>query len=81
MDNWNAIIEDAVLMLNDPENEYDVVQILESLNSDVIIEDENGLSPVGQALFKLKDLGEDDIARNIVFPLYQKEQEEVAVEA
>lgn len=71
------LIERAMLMLNNPDNEYEVINLLEGLESDFLREADKYSTPTERVLMKLKEMGEDIIAVNIVFPIYEQEQREL----
>lgn len=76
--NIEALINDAVLMLNDPKNELAVANLLYGLDTDLIIVDGKNYTPTERIYRGLKDLGEDLVADNIVGPLYREELEILA---
>lgn len=71
---WIDYLPDAIYQLNDPKNEDAVMDIFEELDTDIIIEGED---PLYNAMKKLEDLGEKDIALHWIYPVYKSREEEL----
>lgn len=71
---WIDYLKDAIYQLNDRKNEDAVRDIFEELDTDIIIAGED---PLYNAIKKLEDLGEREIARYWIYPVYEQEQKEL----
>lgn len=71
---WIDYLPDAIYQLNDPKNEDAVTEIFENLDTDIIIKGED---PLYNAIKQLEELGEGDIARHWIFPMYQRREREI----
>lgn len=70
---WIDHLKDAIYQLNDPKNEDAVTDIFEELDTDIIIKGED---PLYNAMVKLEELGERDIAFHWIYPVYKQQQKE-----
>lgn len=71
---WIDHLKDAIYQLNDPKNEDAVTDIFEELDTDIIIKGED---PLYNAMVKLEELGERDIAFHWIYPVYKGREEEL----
>ena len=71
---WIDYLKDAIYQLNDPKNEDAVTDIFEELDTDIIIKGED---PLYNAMVKLEELGERDIAFHWIYPVYKSREEEL----
>ena len=74
---WAFKVNEALLMLNYPENENRVAALLESLDSDVLIDYGDGLTNLERVYNELINMGEQEVATSLVYPALKKEKENI----
>lgn len=73
---WTNKGNDAMELLNNPDNEFEVLDLFNLLDSDFIVDEGDGKTPIGRVYDKLKELGEGEIADNFIYPALKHEAEE-----
>lgn len=67
-------VEKALEMVENPDNEYEVKDLLHGLEMDATFDDGLHTPPVEKVYFILQDMGEEEVALNVIYPLYMSEQ-------
>ncbi|WP_300408674.1 hypothetical protein [Lagierella sp.] len=72
---WESKLAKALEHLDNPKNEHEVRDLFASLESDAIVVDEENGTELERVYLMLKEIGEEKIADEFIYPEYIKERE------